>query len=90
MDMAIARQRIGSRLGERESVATARNGRLRLALAALVVTGGIAVVSPSLAFDSDHDGVGDSVEVYEQGTDPSSPDLFDRSAVVVKKGRGNR
>ncbi len=48
--------------------------RLRLGLATLSLAAGMVVLSPSLAFDSDRDGVEDSVEIFERGTDPSSAD----------------
>lgn len=65
----------------------ATSDRMRLLAAALVVAAGLAAVTPSLAPDSDRDGVGDVVEVYELGTDPSSADEFDTSEIAKVRGR---
>ena len=54
----------------------------RVALAGLVVAAGLFGLTPSFDFDSDRDGVGDSTEVYELGTDPSRPDVFQRAFVA--------
>ena len=54
----------------------------RVALAGVVVAGGLFGLTPSFDFDSDSDGVGDSTEVYELGTDPSRPDVFQRVFVA--------
>ena len=56
--------------------------RWRAAVAAVVVVVGSVVIAPSFDFDSDNDGVVDSVEVYEQGSDPSSADPSDHSIVA--------
>lgn len=58
-----------------------------VAAAALVVVGSV-VVAPSFDFDSDNDGVVDSVEVYEVGSDPSSADTFGKQIVADRQGRG--
>lgn len=50
--------------------------RWRLALAGVIVAVGVVAITPSFAFDSDGDGVVDSVEIYELGTDPSSADTL--------------
>ena len=56
--------------------------RLRLGLATLSLAAGLVVLSPSFAFDSDRDGVEDSIEIFERGTDPSSADnAFDARLV---------
>lgn len=57
-------------------------------MAGVIVSVGFVAITPSFAFDSDHDGVADSVEVYELGTDPSSADLPDKSVVADRSGRG--
>ena len=62
-----------------------RKGTLRVALAGLLVGAGLFGLTPSLDFDSDGDGVEDSTEVYELGTDPSRADQFQR-AVVANAG----
>ena len=60
---------------------------LRVGLAGVVVAAGLFGLTPSLDFDSDRDGVEDSVEVYQLGTDPSRPDVFQR-AFVASAGHG--
>lgn len=47
-----------------------------MALAGVIVSVGVVAITPSFAFDSDRDGVVDSVEIYELGTDPSSSDTL--------------
>jgi len=68
----------------------ATSDRMRLLAAALVAAAGLMAVTPSLAPDSDRDGVGDVVEVYDLGTDPSSADAFDTSEVATVRGRAAR
>lgn len=50
------------------------DGKLRLALAALLVLLGTVFIGPSFDFDTDGDGVADSIEIYERGTDPAKAD----------------
>ncbi len=57
--------------------------RWRATLAGVIVSVGFVAISPSFVFDSDHDGVVDSVEVYELGSDPSSADTFGEPRVAV-------
>lgn len=59
--------------------------RWRAALAGVIVSVGFVAVAPSFAFDSDRDGVVDSVEVYELGTDPSSADTFGQQRVAANR-----
>jgi hypothetical protein len=61
--------------------------RLRLAGAVLIVVAGFAALTPSMAVDSDGDGVADSVEIYELGTDPSQPNTFGRPIVVERPSK---
>ncbi|MDQ3963977.1 MAG: hypothetical protein M3277_08730 [Actinomycetota bacterium] len=58
--------------------------RWRAAVAGVIVSVGFVAISPSFDFDSDNDGVVDSIEVYEQGSDPSSADTFGKSIVAAK------
>lgn len=64
------------------------SGGLRLALAALVVVGGTVFVGPSFDFDTDNDGVADSSEVYEHGTDPAKPDASFNPTFVENTNNG--
>lgn len=65
-----------------------KKARWRVAVAGVVVVVGSVVIAPSFDFDSDNDGVVDSVEVYEQGSDPSSADPSDNPIVADRQGRG--
>ena len=67
-----------------------RKGSWRVALAAVVVAGGLFGLTPSFDFDSDSDGIEDSTEVYELGTDPSRPDLHQRAFVASAETFGSR
>lgn len=60
----------------------------RLVLASLVVVSGSFLVSPSLEFDSDHDGVADVTEVYERGTDPAKADARFKPTLVERSAKG--
>ncbi|MDQ4065863.1 MAG: hypothetical protein M3161_07435 [Actinomycetota bacterium] len=62
--------------------------RLRLGLATLSLAAGMLVLSPSFAFDSDRDGVEDSVEIFERGTDPASADNAFEARLVSNRARG--
>ena len=62
--------------------AAVRKGNLRVAAAGLVVAAGVFGLTPSFDFDSDRDGVADSSEIYELGTDPSTADLFENPFVA--------
>ena len=62
--------------------------RWRTAVAGVIVSVGFVAITPSFAFDSDRDGVVDSVEVYENGTDPSSADAPDKRVVADSGRRG--
>lgn len=59
--------------------------RWRTAIASVIVAVGFVTISPSFAFDSDRDGVVDSVEVYQHGTDPSSADMLKN--IVAERNR---
>lgn len=66
------------------SKAIEAQAKWRLALVGVIVSVGAVAITPSFAFDSDRDGVVDSVEIYELGTDPSSADTL----IVDKEHKG--
>lgn len=62
--------------------------RWRAAVAGVILSVGFVAIAPSFDFDSDRDGVVDSIEVYELGTDPSSADLPDKQIVADNEREG--
>lgn len=63
-------------------------GRVRLVLAALLVVSGTLFIGPSFDFDTDQDGVADSIEVYERSTDPAKPDAPYNKGLARKANNG--
>lgn len=62
--------------------------RWRTAVAAVIVVVGSVVIAPSFDFDSDNDGVVDSIEIYERGSDPSVADPSAKRIVATRDRRG--
>ncbi len=65
-----------------------KRARWRAAVAGVIGSVGFVAIAPSFDFDSDNDGVVDSVEVYERGSDPSSADPSDKGIVAETQRRG--
>lgn len=61
---------------------TEKLGKGRIFVAAALVVGGLAFVSPSFNADSDRDGVADVTEINNLGTDPSKADTFRKPLIA--------
>ena len=61
---------------------TEKLGKGRIFVAAALVVGGLAIVSPSFNTDSDRDGVPDVTEIHDFGTDPSKADMFHKPLIA--------
>jgi hypothetical protein len=60
---------------------TEKLGKGRIFVAAALVVGGLAFVSPSFNADSDRDGVADVTEI-NNGTDPAKADPFHKPLIA--------
>ncbi|HWC13686.1 MAG TPA: hypothetical protein VG929_03735 [Actinomycetota bacterium] len=65
-----------------------REGKVRLAFAALLVFFGTLLIGPSFDFDTDRDGVADSIEIYERSTDPAEPDARFNKGLARRSSSG--
>lgn len=71
---------------EKARVAMETRARWRTTVAAAIACVGFVAITPSFSFDTDNDGVVDSIEVYEMGTDPGSAEAFHSPIVAERKG----
>ena len=60
---------------------TEKLGKGRIFVAAALVVGGLAFVSPSFDADSDRDGVADATEI-NNGTDPAKANPFNKPLIA--------
>ena len=62
-------------------------GVARAVVALVIAVGGVGFISPSFDPDSDRDGAADVTEINVLGTDPSKPNVHDRSVVAARPRR---